>query len=187
MLRPWFIKKFYASLLVLFLILIFLISGPKLFAAESQKSHKKNVPISITSEKMILKNLKNQIVFEGMVLISRGEVKINADKAEVLLSESSETPSLLGGVNDGREVSQIVVTGHVRLIRGNQQAKADKGVYERGQDVFILTGNPEVWDDDFHVKGKVITFFIEEERTLVAESQAVIRNGSQGLVKKELN
>ncbi|MFQ5587879.1 MAG: LptA/OstA family protein [Nitrospiria bacterium] len=159
-----------------------------LSAAENQPSQEERSPISITSEKMVLKNLENKIIFEGAVSIRRGEVRINADKAEVLLSESAESSALLSGEKDSRAVSRIITTGNVRVVRGAQKAKADKGVYKRGEEVFVLTGNPEVWDDDFHVKGKTITFFIEEERTLVAESQAVIRNGSLGSgEKKKLN
>lgn len=160
--------------------------GMQVSAAEIPVSEKPNVPISIRSEKMTLKNLENKIIFEGAVLITREEMTINADRAEVLLSESKgESQSKLAGSNDGREVKRITTFGNVRIVRGSQKAKADKGVYERAKAVFILTGNPEVWDNDFHVKGEVITFFIDEERTLVSQSQAVIYNGKAGLSRKK--
>jgi len=162
------------------------VAGMDVSAAEAPVSEKRNVPISIRSEKMTLKNLENKIIFEGAVLIRREEMTINADRAEVLLSESKgESKSVLEGSGDGREVQQITTSGNVRIVRGAQKAKADKGVYEKGKEVFVLTGHPEVWDNDFHVKGEVITFFIDEERTLVSESQAVIYNANKGLKREK--
>ena len=164
----------------------FFTAGTDVLADEAAVSEKRNVPISIRSEKMTLKNLENKIIFEGKVFIKREEMTINADRAEVFLSESkAASQSVLEGASDGREVTRITTSGNVRIVRGAQQAKADKGVYEKGKAVFILTGNPEVWDNDFHVKGEVITFFIDEERTLVSESQAVIYNANEGLKREK--
>lgn len=164
----------------------FSVLGVNVSAVETPVLDKPNVPITIHSDKMTLKNLENKIIFEGNVLITREEMTINADRAEVLLSESKgQSSSTLEGSNDGREVRRITTSGNVRMVRGTQRAKADKGVYERGKEVFVLTGNPEVWDDDFHVKGEVITFYIDEERTVVSDSKAVIYNGKAGLSQKK--
>lgn len=186
MLRLWSIKKDPSSVFVLLLMFCSFVVGLDVSVAETSISEKPNVPISIRSEKMTLKNLENKIIFEGKVFIEREGMTIRADRAEVLLSESKgESASVSEGANDGRGVRQITTSGNVRIVRGLQQAKADKGVYTRGKEVFVLTGNPEVWDKDFHVKGKVITFYIDEERTLVSESQAVIYNGKAGLSRKK--
>lgn len=164
----------------------FSVIGVNVSAVETPVLDKPNVPITIRSEKMTLKNLENKIIFEGNVLITREDMTINADRAEVLLSESKgQSSSVLEGSNDGRGVRRITTSGNVRIVRGTQRAKAEKGVYERGKEVFILTGNPEVWDNDFHVKGKVITFYIDEERTVVSDSKAVIYNGKAGLSRKK--
>ncbi len=186
--RRWCIKKNLSFLSILSLMFWSLFYGPGMLAAESVVPEKPGVPISITSEKMTLKNLENRIIFEGAVLIKREGMTVNADRAEVLLSESKQSGSLLTESDSGREVSQIITSGSVRIVRGAQQARAEKGVYKKGEEVFVLTGNPEVWDKDFHVKGKVITFFIDEERTLVSESQAVIYNTKNELKReKKLN
>jgi len=182
----WFIKRALSSSVILFVVLWSFVAGVNVLSAETALSEKPNVPISIRSDKMTLKNLENKIIFEGKVLITREDMTINADRAEVLLSESKgESDSVLAGESDGREVEQITTSGNVLIVRGSQKAKADKGVYKKGKAIFILTGNPEVWDNDFHVKGEVITFYIDEERTLVSESQAVIYNGKAGLNREK--
>ncbi len=186
MLGLWSTKRDSFSFVVLVVIFWAAVAGINVSSAETALPEKPNVPISIRSEKMTLKNLENKIIFEGKVLITREDMTINADRAVVLLSESKGEPdSVLEETNDSREVEKITTFGNVLIVRGNQKAKADKGVYERGKALFILTGNPEVWDNDFHVKGEVITFYIDEERTLVSESQAVIYNGKAGLSRKE--
>jgi len=182
----WSTKRNSSFFVVLFVMFWSFVLGMGLSFAETVLPEKPNVPISIRSEKMTLKNLENKIIFEGKVLIIREDMRINADRAEVLLSESKgESDSVLQETSDGREVKQITTSGNVLIVRGAQKAKADKGVYKRGKAVFILTGNPEVWDNDFHVKGEVITFYIDEERTLVSKSQAVIYNGKAGLSRKK--
>ncbi len=177
MLRPWFInKKFPSFLFLLSLILGILVFDLNLLAAKNRFPGHSDESISISSEKMVLKNLENKVIFEGSVLIKRGEMTLNSDWAEVILSKPDESASLLTeSKKDEREVTQIITSGNVRMRRGLQRAKGDKGVYKKDGAVFILTGHAEAWDNDFHVKGKVITLFLDEERTVVSESQMVIQ------------
>ncbi len=179
--RHWLINKTISTFLFSF-SLVFLspvISG-SLWSAERIPVEKPGGPISITSEKMTFKNLEDKILFEGSVVIKQEGVTINADRAEVFLSESDHSDSSLTGGNESRAVTQVITTGNVRIAQGRQNAKAEKGVYKKGEEVIVLTGHPEVWDDGFRVKGSVITFFIEEERIKVSESQSVIYNGAKG-------
>ena len=181
--RHWFIRKY-----SLFLFALPLIFGGSLIAADISPLQRPDGPVSISAEKMTLKNLEGMIIFEQAVSIKNEDLMINADHAVVFLIASDPSSSSSSKTSERREVSKIVVTGNVVVERGLQHAKAEKGVYDRVKEVIVLTGKPEVWDAGYNVKGKVITFFIAEERTLVSESEVVIYNGTGELaLSKGLN
>ncbi len=134
---------------------------------------------------MILKNLKDTIIFEGAVTIHKQDLVIESERAEVFMQRSGASSSLLPAADEEKQVSKIIASGNVRIKKGKQHAKAEKGVYDREKEIVTLTGQPEVWEDGYRVKGKVITLFMKEERTLVADSEVIIHQsrGREGVLK----
>ncbi len=185
MLKRSFFKKYF------FLFLPLLLLGPhELSAAEgSSESLESRSPIAITASKMVVQSLEDRITFEGDVLIKRGDLRIEADLAEVFLKEKGGGQSLKpsssllleGASQGGKEIARIIVSGKVDIQHGDRRAKAKKGFYDKEKEKITLTGHPEAWEDDYHIKGKTITFFLTENRTLVSESELTIRSESGGL------
>ncbi len=145
-------------------------------------------PISITSNKMTVKSLEDIIIFEGNVFIRKGDLKITADRAEVFLTQkkpdqSKSSSSLLTGPGSkgDKDVSRIETWGNVDVQQGTKHAKAQKGVYDKNKEEIILTGDPEAWENDYRVKGKVITLFIAENRSLIEGSEVIIHPGADQL------
>lgn len=135
--------------------------------------------VSITSEKMVLQNLKHKIIFEGKVTIINADLVIESERAEVFLDPSGSASSILPGGDNQQQVTKIIASGNVRIKKGKQRAKAEKGIYERGKEIVTLTGHPEVWEDGYQVKGSVITIYLNEERTQVAESEVLIHESKR--------
>lgn len=185
MFRRWFIKTGLFHLLVV----AFLGGGGFALAGEIPAINNPQEPISITSNKMTIKSLEDKIIFEGKVFIKKGDLTIEADRAEVFLSErNAGTPSkppssiLMNPSTKGdREVSRIETMGNVDIRQGEKQAKAQKGIYDQKKDTITLTGDAEAWEKDYRVKGKVITLFIAENRSLVEGSQVIIHSGVKDL------
>jgi len=191
MLEHLFIRKHLALLLLLpFLVGTNLDAADMPFSGKSSgkalepSTEKSNAPLSITSDKMVFQSLKDKIIFEGSVVIKKEGLLLESDHAEIFLtgSKTSSSASLLSEEGkEGQQVSKIIASGNVRIKRGSQQAKAEKGIFDRVNDVIILSGNPELWEAGYRIKGREITFFVNEERTLVAESEVVIQNTAGGL------
>ncbi len=190
MFRRWFIKY------GLFHLLIGAFFGGSGFAlaGEIPTINNPQDPISITSNKMTIKSLEDKIIFEGEVFIKKGDLTIEADRAEVFLSERnsgnpSKPPSSIlmnpATKKGEREVSRIETTGNVDIRQGEKQAKAQKGVYDQKRDTITLTGDAEAWEKDYRVKGKVITLFIAENRSLIEGSQVIIHSGVKDLNLKK--
>ncbi len=178
MLKRLFIRKQLVLLLLFSLFPGWGLSAAEISVAESspEKSlEKSNDPLSITSDKMVFQNLKDKIIFEGTVIIKKEGLLLESDRAEIFLIQET-APSELEKVNGAQQVSKIIASGQVRIKKGTQHAKAEKGVFDRLKEVIILTGNPELWEEGYRIKGKEITFFMDQERTLVTESEVVIQN-----------
>ena len=158
-------------------------------AADTPAASQSNDPISITSNKMTVKSLEDIINFEGNVVINKGDLKILADRADVFLTSkkgdqtTSPSSSLLTGpaAKGDKEVTRIEAFGNVDVQQGDKHAKAQKGVYDKGKEEIVLTGDAEAWENDYRVKGRVITFLIPQNRSVVEGSQVVIQPGANQL------
>lgn len=145
-----------------------------------QTDPKEGQPISIRADKMMAKNNENKIVFEDNVEVSQGDLWMRADRVEVFFgvetgSTSVQTPFILGD-QTVKEIHRIEAVGNVDLKQGNRRATAGHAVYHHEEEKIILTESPVVWEKDYKVAGKTMTFFLNENRSVVEESQVVIQN-----------
>src|SRR5579863_2280979 len=159
----------------------FLLAALSARAELSQPTVEKDEPIRIRSEIMTAKNAENQVIFERNVVATKGDLWMRADKMVVLFvpppatSPAQRTPFALGG-GSSSEIDHIDAEGNVDLKQGDRRAKADHAVYDQREDTIVLTGNPEVWEKSYQVKGKRMTVFLKENRNVVEESQLMIQN-----------
>lgn len=184
------------SLALFLLFLLFLEVRVSALDVIPSKDKSKEEPVSITSNRMTVRSQEDKIVFEGNVFIKKGTLKIKADRAEIFLAEKksgegeskplkSSASLLKDPASKGeKEVSRIEATGNVDLQQDEKHAKAQKGVYDQKKNEVVLTGEPEAWENDYRVKGKVITFFLNENRSVVEGSEVVIRSKPSDLKLK---
>ncbi len=71
-------------------------------------------------------------------------------------------------------ISLIEAIGRVTVRQGNREGRSDHAVYDQRNEKVILTGNPEVWDNDYRVSGKKMIFFIKEQKSVVEDSKAIL-------------
>ncbi len=150
-----------------------------------------DVPTTITSKKMTVRNQDSQAVFEGMVVLTRGPLVVHSDKMVVLFNsrnreavqsprrgtdqgESVQGPSSKGSsavsTVSNRSVSRIEATAaasHVTIKYENGNATCQKAVYFVDGERIVLTGDPVVWEKGTRVSGRQITIYLTEERSVV--------------------
>ena len=73
-----------------------------------------------------------------------------------------------------RSVSLIEAMGNVIMEQGGKTSKSKKAVYSQHDDKLVLTGDPEVWEEGYHVTGVRMTMFLKEDRSIVESSRVVI-------------
>lgn len=150
-------------------------------------SDQADLPLLITSEKVTIQSRKNHLHFEGNVVLTKGDLRMASDSAELFsvpksLQETRRTPVQNAPVpwvapaeKGGRDVHRIEVVGRVRIDQGERHARAQKGVYDKTAGTVVLTGDAEAWDGQYHIQGERITFVITEEKFLVEKGHLVVR------------
>ncbi len=140
-------------------------------------AQKEGSKIRITADSMEALDQKGTVVFTGNVVTKRGDLTIYSDRLEVYYqqkpadkgkakrdgSEGTEDK----GTASGKSLKKIVAKGHVKLVQGKRRAVAQKAVYFKKSEVIVLTGNAQVWDGPNTIKGDLIRFYINENRSVV--------------------
>ena len=149
--------------------------------------------IVITSQSLVFKNQENMAVFDGKVVMAKVGFNMHADHMIVYFAGTPESgaPSPKGtdrpaaapsGRAAGpelptlgnRAVSLIEAMGNVIMVQGGKKAKSRKAVYSQPDEKLVLTGDPEAWEEGYHVTGVKMTMFLKEDRSIVESSRVVI-------------
>jgi lipopolysaccharide export system protein LptA len=149
----------YRISIIILIFLLFRIS----FAEEKKVDgfFSENLPIEITSERLVADNTKNRAVFEGSVMAKQGETILKADWMEVTY-------------NDQGEVIKIHAKGNVKIQRNDKEVVSEEVEYLRQEGKIIFTGNPVATSPNSRISGKRITYFIEDGRSVVEESKVIL-------------
>lgn len=154
----------------LLMILLMCLGYPAaLVLAESQvaggeKHEEAETAIRITSDRLESGHKTGWVEFIGNVTATQDDVVITADRMKVFHKSGGDT-SMASGT-----IEKIIAQGNVKIVFDNKTktAMADKGVYLADQKVLELSGgDPRVWSGKNMIRGKKITLFQAENRTLV--------------------
>lgn len=140
-------------------------------------------PMAISSRSMTVKNLDHRIIFDRDVVVKKGDMDLQADRVEVILTAPpneadgnalSALPGSGGAMLAEDNVERIEANGRVKVVQGGKTATADQAVYHNADETIVLTGRPETWEDGYRIQGSRITILLKEQRSVVEESRVVI-------------
>jgi len=173
-----------------------LLWGVSVSAAQSpDRSSATPSDIIITAQSLVFKNLENAAIFEGKVILTKGEFVMYADQMVVHFEGGppGTTPKVgKGGAPSARPVtpdlptfgnravSLIDATGNVVMEQGKKKAKSKKALYYQRDEKLVLTGDPEVWEQGYRVTGAKMTMLLKEDRSIVEGSRVVINDMEPG-------
>ena len=170
------VKRLVAALLLLMLMLSLAWAAPQPVEKKATKDRSAQ-PITVKSDQLQAYNEAKQAVFTGRVVARQDDVTIYSDRLEVYYGESDD------------EVDKIIASGNVRILQTNRVGTGGHAVYESKLGKITLTENPRVSQDTDTVTGKVIIYYLDEERSEVqsgdnARVEAVIHPKSGSAPKK---
>ena len=136
-------------------LLLFLSFPALLFAETKLPASRNNEPIKIKSDRLTTDNTRKMATFEGNVAARQGDLTIYSDKMVINYAD-----------NEGR-VSTTEVFGNVRIIQGERRAQAEHGIYDAKLATITLDGNPKVFQNSDTISGKIITYFLDQDKSEV--------------------
>ena len=118
------------------------------------------------------------VMFFGSVVARQEDMVLSCDRMKVYYSKENNKAGskgdradsggapLLGGQS---QIVQIVAEGNVKITRGDRVAQAQKAVYKAKAvpRTIVLTGEPRIWRDKDFLTGKKITYYLDEDRSVV--------------------
>lgn len=114
-------------------------------------------PVDITADKLDFDQKKHIAVFRGNVVARQAQTSLEADTLEVIFGAGSE-----------QDLKEIIATGREVVIKmEDKKALCRKMHFFADGRKIVLTGKPSLDDGKNIISGEEITFFIDDERSVV--------------------
>ncbi len=133
-----------------------LLSASAVTAASPAHKDRSNLPITVKSNEMSADNKGKTAIFSGKVVAKQGDVTIFSDKLVVSYADKD------------KEVEKVEALGNVRIVQQNRTGFADQAVYDSRNGRIVLTGSPRVVQGGDSITGKVITYYVDDEKSDVS-------------------
>lgn len=115
-----------------------------------------NLPIIVKSNEMTADNKGKTAIFTGRVVAKQDDITIFSDKLVV------------GYADKNKEVEKVEALGNVRIVQQNRTGFADQAVYDSHNGRIVLTGTPRVVQGGDSISGKVITYYVDDDKSDVS-------------------
>jgi lipopolysaccharide export system protein LptA len=125
-------------------------------------------PIVITAGSLTANNKAHTALFKGSVVVTKGEVTMNADHMLVYYKE---------GGSGNSSVDRIEATGNVKVVKGARVITSGKAVYHAGaNERIVFTDSPRAMEGQNMVTGTVMTYYVQDDRSFVENSKVFMVN-----------
>lgn len=125
-------------------------------AATPVHKDRSSLPITIKSNEMTADNKGKTAIFSGKVVAKQGDITIFSDKLVVSYADKSG------------DVEKVEALGNVRIVQQNRAGFADQAVYDSRNGRIVLTGTPRVVQGGDSISGKVITYYVDDDKSEVS-------------------
>lgn len=153
-------------LVILFSLFLFFVSGEA--QEKSVKGGEKGLkagkgfgftasraPIDITSDTVEADGKQNTATFKGNVVAKQEDVTLYANTLLIIYDP------------DTKKLKEIVATGNVKVVQMDRRATGQKVTFDQDKNKVVLDGDAVVREGTNVIRGERITFYVEEERSIV--------------------
>jgi len=150
-----YLARLLAAVLILFHTTPATAAASATAAAPSERKDRSTKPINVKADHLQVDNKGKKAIFTGRWSPVRKTLTIYSDRLEIFYGDTSD------------EVDKIIAIGNVRIVQTNRVGTGGHAVYENKLGKITLTINPRVTQDNDTITGKVITYFTDEEISVV--------------------
>ncbi|MBQ9104557.1 MAG: lipopolysaccharide transport periplasmic protein LptA [Mailhella sp.] len=131
-----------------------------------------DLPVDVTADSMEYDSDKNTVMFRGQVEAIRGEFKMWSDVLTLILKDKKgqEEKTVDMGKNAAGDIDRVIAEKNVRFRNGAQHGTAQKATFFARKNILVLEGDPVIQDGENSIRGNVIRYFINENRSVVEGS-----------------
>ena len=122
-------------------------------AAAPVHKDRSSLPITVKSNDMTADNKGKTAIFSGKVVAKQGDITIFSNKLVINYSDNKN------------ELEKVEAFGNVRIVQLNRTGFADQAVYDSRNGLIVLTGTPRVVQGGDSISGKVITYYVGDEKS----------------------
>lgn len=133
-----------------------LLPSLSVYAATPLRKDRANLPITVKSNEMTADNKGKTAIFSGKVVAKQGDITIFSDKLVVIYAD------------EGGDVEKVEALGNVRIVQQNRTGFAARALYDSRNGRIVLTGSPRVVQGSDSLSGKVITYYVDDEKSEVS-------------------
>lgn len=179
--------------LIPFLLAALLFSPCAQAAAPSLLDDSADQPVDVTADTMEYSADSSTVVFRGNVEAVRGTFKMWSETLTLVLKKQSgkeekkeeKSEKKSKDLSKGNDIDRIIAEKNVRFKNETQHGTAQKATFLAEKNILILEGDPVLQDGDNSIRGNVIRYFMNENRSVVEGSakkrvHAVFSNEKKG-------
>jgi lipopolysaccharide export system protein LptA len=155
-------------LIILFLLFLFSISAEAQGKKDVGKNGEKGLqtdrnfgftasraPIDITSNTVEADQKTNTVTFKGNVIAKQEDTTLYANTLTILYDPNT------------KKLKEIVAVGNVKVVQLDRRATGQKATFDQDKNKVVLDGEAVVREGTNVIRGERITFYVDEERSVV--------------------
>ena len=155
-------------LIILFSLFLFFISGEAQEKKGSGKGGERalktdrsfgftasRAPIDITSDTVEADQKTNRITFKGNVVAKQEDTTLYANTLTITYDPNT------------KKAKEIVAVGNVKVVQLDRRATGQKATFDQEKNKVVLDGEAVVREGANVIRGERITFYVDEERSVV--------------------
>ena len=147
-----------------------------------------DIPVDVTADNMEYRADNSTVIFRGKVEAIRGDFKMWSETLTLVLKgekKDGEQDAKEKKASQNGDLDRIIAEHNVRFQNGSQNGTAQKATFLARQNILVLEGDPVLNDGENSIRGNVIRYFINENRSVVEGSpkkrvHAVFSNENKG-------
>jgi lipopolysaccharide export system protein LptA len=112
-------------------------------------------PIDISSDTMEADQKQNTVTFKGNVVAKQEETTLYSNTLTITYDP------------DTKKLKLIVAVGNVKVVQLEKRATGRVVTFDQDKNNIVLTGDAVLRDRENVIRGEKITFYVEEERSVV--------------------
>lgn len=114
-----------------------------------------NAPIDILSDTVEADQKKSTVTFRGNVIAKQQDITLYANMLVVTYDP------------DTKKLKEIMAVGNVKIVQLDRRATSQKATFHQDENKVILDGEAVVREGENVIRGERVTFYVDEERSVV--------------------